>query len=393
MTIGRQTNRPGEYGYAIVGPHSLGGLLHCDSMLGTRSDPTMNAKSDHPYRSQPPWAFWRQAVQEHHFLEVADWYRRKWTIEGDRVATAGSCFAQHIGRRLRGSGFRFVDVEPAPSFLAPERHLEFGYGMYSARYGNVYTTRQLLQLVQQAFEEFQPQEVAWSHGTGWVDAFRPTIEPQPLTCVDEVLALRAAHLTAVRQLFESCDLFVFTLGLTEAWISRIDGAAYPVCPGTSGGTFDPARHVFANLSYTEVLADMESFIERVRQINPRMRFLLTVSPVPLMATATPDHVAVATSYSKSVLRAVAGHLAQSREYVDYFPSYEIISSTFMRGAFYNPDQRTVVESGVEHVMRQFFKEHIPPAAQAPADTAARSDLNDDDVVCDEELLAAFGERA
>lgn len=352
----------------------------------------MAASSDHPYRRQPPWAFWRQAVQERHFLEVGDWYRRKWDITEDRIATAGSCFAQHIGRRLRSSGFRFVDVEPPPGYLDPTRHLDYGYGMYSARYGNVYTTRQLLQLLQQAMGEFTPRELAWPHESGWVDAFRPTIEPEPLSCVDEVRALRDAHLAAVRQLFEGCDLFVFTLGLTEAWVSRTDGAVYPLCPGTSGGRFDPQQHAFVNLGFADVLADMEAFIDRAHQINPRMRFLLTVSPVPLMATATSDHVAVATSYSKSVLRAVAGQLAQTHECVDYFPSFEIVSSTFMRGSFYNPDQRTVVESGVEHVMRQFFKEHVPPAARAPASGPAADDTTEDDVVCDEELLAAFGER-
>lgn len=224
-----------------------------------------------------------------------------------------------------------------------------------------------------------------------MDAFRPTIEPEPLSSAEEVVALRQAHLSAVRQLFEGCDLFVFTLGLTESWVSLDDGAAYPLCPGTSGGEFDPTRHAFCNLGFTEVMADMRAFMARARTINPAMRFLLTVSPVPLMATAGPEHVAVATSYSKSVLRAVAGELAQTLPYVDYFPSYEIISSTVMRGAFYNPDQRTVVEHGVEHVMRQFFRQHVPPAR--PTDGPASPAAHDDDVVCDEELLAAFGERA
>lgn len=347
--------------------------------------------SEHPYRRQPPKAFWRQAVQERHFLEITDWYQPKWSIQTDRIATAGSCFAQHIGRRLRDSGFRFVDVEPAPGFLAPARHLDFGYGMYSARYGNLYTTRQLLQLTQQALGEFTPGETAWRHQGGWVDPYRPTIEPEPLSSVEEVLALRQSHLAAVRRLFEGCDLFVFTLGLTECWMSSQDGAAFPLCPGTSGGEFDEHRHAFVNLGYDEVLADMESFIARARSFNPTMRFLLTVSPVPLMATATTSHVAVATSYSKSVLRAVAGHLAHTHDHVDYFPSYEIISSPVMRSAFYNPDMRTVVEHGVEHVMRQFFRVHEPPTRTAAVTSSPPTD--DDDVVCDEELLAAFGERA
>src|SRR5690606_34270850 len=104
-------------------------------------------------------------------------------------------------------------------------------------------------------------------------------------------------------------------------------------------------------------------------------------------TATNQNVVVATSYSKSVLRAVAGQLAESRPYVDYFPSYEIIGSHIMRGSFYNPDMRTVSEVGVNHVMSHFFKEHRPSNARK----AVRQAVRNDDVACDEELLANFGD--
>lgn len=348
----------------------------------------MNA-TDHPYRHQPQKAFWRQAVQERHFLEIRDWYARKWPITELSVATAGSCFAQHIGRRLRSRGFRYLDVEPPPSVLPSERHLEFGYGMYSARYGNVYTTRQLLQLLQRALGEFSPVEQVWSSGAGWVDAFRPTIEPEPAGSIDEVDTLRSAHLDAVGRLFEKTDLFVFTLGLTEVWLSRRDGAAYPLCPGTQAGRFDPAEHVFANLGHAEVVADLEAFIARARSIRPDLKLLLTVSPVPLAATASAQHVVSATSYSKAVLRSAAGYLAEKYAFVDYFPSFEIVSSTPMRGAFFNPDLRTVVEDGVEHVMRQFFAQHPPPGPSPDGGSSAA--VVPDDVACDEEILAAFGD--
>ena len=60
-------------------------------------------------------------------------------------------------------------------------------------------------------------------------------------------------------------------------------------------------------------ADMHAFWDRLLSVNPRARLLLTVSPVPLAATATPNHVLVASIHSKSVLRAVAGELAEDME--------------------------------------------------------------------------------
>jgi hypothetical protein len=326
-------------------------------------------------------------------LEIPDWYQKKWPLNDSRIATAGSCFAQHIGRFLRQSGFNFVDVEPAPRALRKDRCLAHGYGMYSARFGNVYTSRQLLQLLQRALGEFTPEEGAWAKDGGFVDPFRPTIEVSPFGSVDELEASRRDHLAAVARLFEQTDVFVFTLGLTEVWLSKVDGAAFPICPGTHGGSFDPKRHRFVNLQYPAVCKDLEAFMDRARSINPKMRFLYTVSPVPLMATATDQQVLVATSFSKSVLRAVAGHLAQKYAYVDYFPSYEIISSHVMRGTFYAADLRSVVEPGVAHVMQQFFREHVPPPKRGQSRGEAPEALHPDDVVCDEALLENFAEQA
>lgn len=346
----------------------------------------------HPYQGLAERAFWNRAVENRHALDIADWYRRKFSIAGLAIAAAGSCFAQHIGRQLRRNGYRYVDVEPPPSFLKPQSWLDFGYGMYSARYGNVYTPRQLLQLLQRALGEFEPEDRSWVHGSGHVDPFRPTLEPEPYESVDELLACRQEHLLAVRRLFETTEVFVFTLGLTEAWECVHDGAVFPVAPGVSGGVWDPQRYRLRNLRCDEVLDDMERFLARVREINPGMKFILTVSPVPLMATATDQHVVVATSYSKSVLRAAAGQLAARHDHVDYFPSYEIIGAPAMRAQFYNPDMRTVSNYGVDHVMRQFFAQHRPESAEAPEAAPAAAD-DPEDIACDEELLRAFGEPA
>ncbi len=277
-----------------------------------------------------------------------------------------------------------------PRLFSQERATEWGFGVYSARYGNVYTTRQLLQLLLRATGEFTSSESAWEWKGGFVDPFRPTIEPVPMDSAEEVLACQTSHLASVLRLFQQTDVFVFTLGLTEGWQSRSDGSVFPVCPGTQGGSFDDARYSFVNFSYPEVIADLEAFMLRARQINPEMKFLFTVSPVPLMATATQDQVVVASTYSKSVLRAAAGYLAERYAYVDYFPSFEIISSHVMTGRFYSADMRGVEHPGVEHVMRQFFNEHVPPGK--PDSVSAPPSPQLDNLVCDEELLAAFGEK-
>jgi hypothetical protein len=108
------------------------------------------ANHRHPYAERAGEAFWNTAVAGRSPGDVGPWCRRKFDTSGMKIATAGSCFAQHIGRALRRAGRPAIDLEPPPRGLAPENWARFGYGVYSARYGNVYTSRQLLQLLQRA---------------------------------------------------------------------------------------------------------------------------------------------------------------------------------------------------------------------------------------------------
>jgi hypothetical protein len=214
---------------------------------------------------------------------------------------------------------------------------------------------------------------------------------------------REQHLACVRRMFESLGIFVFTLGLTECWASRVDGAVFPVCPGVEGGTFDPARHVFCNESVDDVVSEMSSFLMHLARVNPRAQVILTVSPVPLAATARRDqHVLTATTYSKSVLRVAAEMLTSRFPHVHYFPSYEIITGAYSRGSYYAEDLRNVLENGVSHVMELFMKHatgETTGVAQAeraarPSPAAAVTPANDHqelaarlvEVECDEASL-------
>lgn len=355
--------------------------------------------SDHPYRSLPAEAYWRRAIvgQGSAIDPVAGPFLR--LDPTDKVATAGSCFAQNIARYLKRSGFGYLVSETAhpivPAAVA-ERH---GYGLYSARYGNIYTARQLLQLIERAYGRFVPTVDIWDAPGGGgrvVDPFRPTVEPEGYASEAELHADRAWHLARVRAMFETLDVFVFTLGLTEAWESVEDGAVYPVCPGVAGGRFDPAAHRFRNFRVSEIVADLTAFVAALRAVNPSARVILTVSPVPLVATASGNHVLSATTYSKSALRAAAQEVCEDLPEVHYFPSYEIIMGAPAGARYFAEDMRNVTEEGVAHVMSVFLR-HAAGIEAGPATAPLPSDAREEDetlsaardwvrLMCDEALL-------
>ena len=353
-----------------------------------------------PYAEMSASRFWRTAIAERDFLDLDDLWSPAYDISPeDKVVTAGSCFAQHIGRALARNGYGWTDFEPAPPLLDPEAAKAFNYGIFSFRTGNIYTTQQLLQWLRWARNKEPAPEEVWEKDGRFFDPFRPQIEPGGFASADEMFAARDNTLRAFNRAFRQADIFVFTLGLTEMWVDAETGLSYPTCPGTIAGTFDPDRHKFKNLTYPEIYKQLKTVIRIASNINPTMKFLLTVSPVPLTATAADKHVLVSTTYSKSVLRAVAGDLAEEYDHVDYFPSYEIISSAPSQARFYEPNMRSVHPDGVSFVMSQFFRglgvaQRDPvEMTTLPNDEQLRARLvqsrDEDDLVCEEQVLEAY----
>lgn len=336
-----------------------------------------------PYQGLAPSQYWKTGVAEKTLQTISGLYKKKFPLT-ENIATAGSCFAQHIARNLRINGFSVLDVEPAPTGLKNDRAQKYGFNMYSARYGNIYVPRQLLQLFREANSEFKPANIVWEKNGRYFDAMRPQVEPEGHSTAEAVLRHRQDHLRHVKSLFEKVETLVFTFGLTEGWVHEASGTVYPTAPGTVAGSIEGSGISFKNFTFNEIKADFLALRERLKTIRPQIRFLLTVSPVPLTATMSSEHVMAATVYSKSVLRAVAGELYHSYDDIDYFPSYEIITGALSKGVFFEDNLRSVTEAGVGTAMRIFFEEH-PPVAVSPVLKKVRKE----DVQCEDALLEVF----
>lgn len=350
----------------------------------------------HPYRDLPDTAYWKTAVANR---PASQPYAGLWTprfeIRPDtRFATAGSCFAQLISGWLRSQGYAWVDAEPAPDGLAQAELEAGGWGVFSFRTANIYTVAQLQQWVSWALGDATPPDEVWEEDGRYFDPFRPTIPAQGYGTADEVRQARAHTLTCIRDALQRIDVFVFTLGLNEGW-KHVDGHAYPMCPGTVRGRFDAQRHRFFSDDTDQVVGRLNATLDRLREVRPDMRFLLTVSPVPLTATASGGHVLTATLHAKSVLRAAAGALLARRDDVDYFPSYELIAGPQSGGRYYEANLRSVRREGVEFVMRHFAAGlgiAAPSAVAAPVVAGAGApQAGDDEPSCEEALLEAFAQ--
>ena len=331
-----------------------------------------------PNRDLPPSHFWKTAIGTVDAGLVMPIPANRFRIEdGAVIATAGSCFAQEVGRYLATMpGVTLLRAEPT----APDQPL------FSGLYGNVYTVAQLVQLFDRAFGSFAPVDTAWQREDGrYVDPFRPYVFSAGFGTADAVAAARTVHLDAVRRVFKESSIFVFTLGLTESWRATADGAVFPVAPGVVSEGIGPAGYEFHNFTYAEVMADLRAFVARLRSVNADVRVILTVSPVPLTATYTAEHILVATTHSKSILRAACSEAEAEFDFVHYFPSYEIITGNFNRGRYYDTNLRTVTTEGVNHVMTVFRQTYFS-VAEEPLERVVSALESDDPPICEEEEI-------
>ena len=239
-----------------------------------------------------------------------------------------------------------------------------------------------------------PLEGAWLRADGrFVDPLRPQIEPDGFPDPKDVATSRFAHLEAVRKMFMECDIFIFTLGLTETWVAKSDGAAFPVAPGVSGGVFNNGLYEYVNLKVDLVITDLTYVLTELKLVNPGVRAILTVSPVPLIATYENRSVVLLDCVQQICSQGRSG-----RDHSEFFVGGTI--SLLMRslqtnnnsGRYFAPDFREVNHLGVAHAMRCFFANFVEadPAkntdVSAYPSNAGRAVLAK--IICDEEALDA-----
>ncbi len=175
-----------------------------------------------PYSGLKDFQFWRRAVSRMERHLIAPVLNPKFQISREtRIATAGSCFAQHISRKINQLGFCYYVPESRGSLSEQERQRR-NFGVFSARYGNIYTAQQLLQVFEEAFEGRLVHEQVWRREDGrFVNPYRPQIEPDGFDDEAEVITSRQNHLKFVRSTFLNADVLVFTLGLTSKEVPRL----------------------------------------------------------------------------------------------------------------------------------------------------------------------------
>lgn len=239
----------------------------------------------------------------------------------------GSCFAAYLTRSLAAQGYNVNAAE-----LGLDAHIiRFGEGIV-----NSFAIREQFEwaLEGKSFEEGY-----------WFGEHKEIVLPTE--------GVRQA----TRRILLGSEVIVLTLGLSEIWYDKVSGRAF--WRAIPDDIYDESRHGFRLSSVEENLDNLVAVQNLIRKHIPDCKVIVTLSPIPLMATFRPISCLSANSVSKAVLRVAVDELMRrGDEATYYFPSYEIVKEFFTDP--YGDDNRHVRPEIVQCILNTFAKHYCLP---------------------------------
>ncbi|PRY84882.1 GSCFA domain-containing protein [Mongoliibacter ruber] len=153
---------------------------------------------------------------------------------------------------------------------------------------------------------------------------------------------------------ESASHIILTFG--TAWVYEHLGTGQVVANCHK----QPSRNFEKRLLHPdEIQKAFSGLFNILRQVNPDVQVLLTVSPVRHTKDGIPEN-----QLSKSVLRLAANDLTETYDFIEYFPSYEIMVDELRDYRFYKEDLIHPNVQAEDFIWEKFKKSWIDTSAYA-----------------------------
>lgn len=264
--------------------------------------------------------------------------RPKFRLGSDpSIFASGSCFAREVEWALHAAGRKVLSWTP---------QVGLSNGIFHR-----YNTFSMINDFRFAFEGGWSREMAVQTHRGWADYTSNQICASLEDLEKERLALIALHRNLA-----STDVLVLTLGLIEVWFDKQTERVLNFTPSEALGK-QPGRYEFRVTGYQENLDAVRELVAFGREVNPDLKVIVTVSPVPLNGSFSGVDILQSNSLSKCTLRTVAQVVADENPFVDYFPSYELVTLSDP-DAVWLPDRRHVRREAVAHIIGKFSAAYL-----------------------------------
>lgn len=225
----------------------------------------------------------------------------------ERMLFVGSCFADNIGRRFVEDKFR-ATVNP---------------------YGVMYNPASIMHTVKRWTGELVAADSEASDSSSETSDFNSEAS-------DSGSDVRQA-------ISEAPQTAVFTLGTNHVYVLNETGEIVDNCLKRPQRLFTERE-----LSVDECADYLREAVTKLRQINPSVRIIITVSPIRYAKYGFHG-----SQLSKATLLLAADKLTKEIDNVVYFPAYEIVNDELRDYRFYREDMLHPTDQAVEYIWQRF----------------------------------------
>ena len=251
----------------------------------------------------------------------------------DKMMLIGSCFSDNIGAKLRDAMMQ-VEVNP---------------------FGTIFNPLSIAGAINKIIDDetIAGIELFMSNGVWNCYDFHSRFS---MASKEAALERMNRSISTAHEHLAQCKSLVVTLGTAVVYRRRDTGEVVSNC------------HKVPQLEFTRRLASVDEItgalnatVERLHEFNPELRIIFTVSPIRHIADGLEMN-----SLSKAVLRVAINNVVRShKEWVSYFPAFEIVIDDLRDYRFYTADMVHPTDVAIEYIWQTFqatyFDDHSTQA--------------------------------
>lgn len=244
----------------------------------------------------------------------------------DSIITIGSCFSDVIGSYLTNSKLDAL-VNP---------------------FGTVYNPISIFNLLSE--KEWNENKFVESSGSFFhYDVHSAFFNDSINELKNEIDTIKDQ---TIRKLYK-CNWLIVTLGTSLVYKLKDTDDVVANCHKVPQKNFTKT-----SLSTKEMIEAFELFYNHIKEVNPSINILLTVSPVRHIKDGLQEN-----AVSKSKLRIVCDEIQKQRSNVYYFPSYEFLIDDLRDYRFYEPDMIHPNEVAEKYIWKKFQETYFDDETQ------------------------------
>ncbi len=221
-----------------------------------------------------------------------------------KMLLVGSCFSENIGNLLGENGFRIFN-NPFGILFNPVAINECIEAVISNRKIDK--------------SEFFENNERWNHFSLHSGYSNPSLD-FAVENINNNIAL--AH-----EFLKTTSTLIITLGTAWVYEKQPEGRVVANCHKLPSDNFTKRK-----LGAGEIISDFSYMIQHLRNFNPDIRIIFTISPVRHIKDGM-----VENAHSKATLNLAVHELIRRFEQAEYFPSYEIMTDDLRDYRFYADD--------------------------------------------------------